>query len=445
MVTAPQAMSGKDLEILKKYLGVKTILIADTSGVSRSGLHGVFTKLGAKPNQMILVKSLNQALEVIETRKPHIFVAEFDLGKRCGLDLFIRAREKFPQQAKESIYIIVTNNTSQSSVARAAEEDVDAFIIKPFTPETVGRTIMSAALAKIKPSEYMLAIEAGKKALAAGDFPNAITEFERAMKLDPQPSLACYYLGQTKFVQQLLDEASTLYESGLQYNRIHYKCMVGLYEIFMARKMHAAAYEIVKRISQYFPANPKRLAEVLRLAIVNAKYEDIEGFYKVFINLDERNDMLIKYVCAALIVCGKYYLGAGRSRTRALQLFQNAAATGSGRTKILKEIVFGLVDHNLAKEADGFLGKFPAETHKSEDYLVARFLVIDAGGVRSKTIEEGRALLANNILDPRVYAVMIRRSLEAQLQPAAETLCRDAIAKYPNLRADFEAILSPKE
>src|SRR5262249_30138471 len=113
--------------------------------------------------------------------------------------------------------------------------------------------------------------------------------------------------------------------------------------------------------------------------------------------------------------------------------------------KILKEIVYTLLDYNLDKEADAFLAKFPPESHKTEDFLVPRFLLLDHAGVRSKTIEEGRTLLAQGITDPRIYAVMIRRSLEANLKPAAESLFRDAVAKHPKLRADFEAILAPKE
>lgn len=434
-----QANHDAEVAAFAKFLETKKILIADPSASARSGMYKVFNELGAKMSQVTLVNSFQQAVEQIGAVKPHIVVAEYELGRRCGLDLLQSQREQRPQETKETLFIVVTSNTSQTAVARAAEEDIDAYVLKPFTVEIVRKTIMKAALLKIKPPEYVTAIEEGKKFLAEGNLDAAETMFVKATSLDRAPSLACYYVGQVKYLRQIMNQAKGSYSKGLEFNKIHYKCLVGLYELLSSQKNHAEAYEVVKKVSQYFPANPKRLTEVLRLAIINGKYEDVEKYYSIFCNIDERDETLIKYVCAALVVCGKYYLGT-KLKSRALELFQKAAATGTGRVRILKEVVQALIDHGCVRESKDFLSKFPAETQAAQEYLTLRFQILNAEGNLNAIIEQGRDLLSKGLGDERSYEIMMKRSIEAKLGNAAEALYYEATGKFPAMKNELDAL-----
>src|SRR5688572_15134958 len=126
-----------DQQIFAKFLSSRKILIADPSAAARSGIFRVFQDLGAKTNQITLVNSFKQALDQMEVVKPHIVIAEYELGRRCGLDLLQSQRQQQPEQTKDTLFVVVTSNTSQSAVARAAEEDIDAYVLKPFTVEVV--------------------------------------------------------------------------------------------------------------------------------------------------------------------------------------------------------------------------------------------------------------------------------------------------------------------
>ena len=246
-------------------------------------------------------------------------------------------------------------------------------------------------MTKAKPSEYVLTIEKGKTKVAQKNMDDAEGLFNHAMKLDPAPTLACYYLGQVKEIRKLPDQAKGVYFQGLKFNKIHYKCNLGLYDLYLKEKNYEEAYDVIKRVSHYFPSNPKRLKR-LGLAIINSKYEDVEQYYAAFSNMDDRDESLIKHVCAALIVCGKYYMRAGSS-VRAMPLFQKATATGTGRTKIIKEVVQTLLEHNAVKEAREFLLKFPNDTHAGEDYLNSRLQILDAEGLVKGVFDEGRVLI----------------------------------------------------
>ncbi|OFZ22278.1 MAG: hypothetical protein A2X94_02170 [Bdellovibrionales bacterium GWB1_55_8] len=437
-----KSLDSKKIEqVFAKYISTRKILIADEAASSRTGLARTLVDMGAKSNLVTLASSLAIAEQEMARVQPHVVLCDFDLGRGAGLNLLQSQRKNRPE-TKESLFILVTANTSQSAVAQAAEEDVDCYIIKPYTIEVMRRLIMEAAIAKLQPDEYSRLIEEGKNHLASKKTEEALKLFEKASGLSQKPSLACFYAGQANIQKNALDNAEGSYTKGLVHNKIHYKCMVGLFELMMQKKMHTEAYAIVKRISQYFPANPQRLASVLRLAIITRSYDDIEGYYQAFTGLDHRNDEIVRYICAALVVCGKYYLSTG-SQSRALSLFQKAAVTGTGRTKILREAITTLLEFQLVQEASTYLGRFPPDTQSGVDYLASEYMIANQRSTPGMVIEKGRKLIKQGAHDPTIYKILIHRSRQAGLAEAAESLIRDALERFPENGNDFIKVPPP--
>ena len=418
-----------------EYLSNKTVLIADTHGSSRAGLAKIMISLGAKTQSVKLAQNFQAAVEMMEQFNPHVVVCDYDLDNRCGLDL-LQEQRKSHTESKNCLFVLVTGNTSQSAVAQAAEEDVDTFILKPYTMDQLRISLLKAAIAKLNPSNYFKTIEEGKKLLFDGKPNEALEVFKKAITLDTKPSLACFYHGQAEMILKALDAAQGSYSRGLEYNKIHYKCMVGLFELLMERKFFKDAYELVKRISRYFPANPQRLSSVLRLAVMTQSYDDIERYYQVFIDLDERNEELIKYICAALVICGKFYLQRSLS-SRATELFQKAAVTASGNTRILREIVMALIQYELSKEAEEFLKRFPSQTHTGQDFISSEFVVNDSILAPSVVIEQGRKIIKDGLHDSLIYKLLIKRSNQVGLRDYSETLMQDAIKRWPDQKNEF--------
>lgn len=437
------AMAATDVkqqaQLFEKFITDKKILVADANGASRASIANILTQMGAKSPQVTLIDNFVDAEKAIETIQPNVLIADYDLKKYCGLDLLQKQRSCNPK-SKESLFVLVTGNTSQGAVARAAEEDVDTFVIKPFTSGVFKASIAKAALLKFDPPEYVKVIERGKLELANGQIDEAYKTFEYAKTLDRAPALSCYYLGQIEDIKKSADTAQKNYATGLQHNKIHYKCLVGLYENLMSRKLHKEAYEVIKKISQYFPANPQRLTAVLRLAVVTQSYEDVERYYRVFSNLEERNEEMIKYVCASLVVCGKHYLNQGHG-IRAHELFQKAANTASGRTRILREIISALIEVGNAKQADEFLKRFPASTHATPDYQAMHLLVMEHTSPRGLVLEKGREMLEKDIHDPVIYRILIKLSAEAGNPAAADSFLQAGLKKFPDSKAMLEKVL----
>src|SRR4051812_41590224 len=111
----------------EKFIRKERILIADTSRASRVGIARALSDMGAMTPQMILVDSYVWAEEVINSVKPGVVVLDYTLDSRCSLDLL-----QASVLNEKRLTAIISGNSSQAAVARAAEDDVDIFIAKPY-------------------------------------------------------------------------------------------------------------------------------------------------------------------------------------------------------------------------------------------------------------------------------------------------------------------------
>lgn len=430
-------LSKDELKAFGSYVAGQQILVVDETSSARAYIAKTMIGLGAKMSDIHLCNSLETAHTILEAKKPKIVICDFNLGKFSGLELLQRQRRQYPEN-KDRLFVLVTGNSSQSAVAQAAEEDVDTYILKPVTADTLTQSIVRAALFKIAPPPYNKVIIEARAAIEAGKLDEAEAKLREALKLNPKPSLALAYLGQVDALKKMLPDAEGKYRQGLSFNKIHYKCMVGLFDTLQEQKRSMDAYQVVKRISQYFPANPQRLTQVLKLAIVTKSYDDVESYYQSFKNIDERNEEMVRYVCAALVVVGRYYLQRG-FKTRAHELLQGAVATSGASPRMLKEIIALLLDFHLAQQAKEYLARFRSEHQGGIEYAVSQLGIMDHLDPPSRTVAAGKAMLDKNLHDPALYKILIRRSAQAGLRTAADDLIHHGALKWPELKAELQA------
>jgi CheY-like chemotaxis protein len=431
-------METHELDVFAEFLSDQRTVIADSSSASRVRLAATLSDLGVQSSRIALCGAYEEALSQIECLKPKLVLCDFMLGNKPGLDLLQSQRQQHPEDTA-SVFSLITANTSQTAVARAAEEDVDTFILKPYTLELLKRSLVQAVVNKVRPSEYMKTIERGKKLLLSGHPEQAFEIFKQATTLNDSPTLAHFYIGQCKTLLEALQDAEGSYREGLSLNRIHYKCLVGLFDLMMKEKRHQDAYDIVKRISQYFPANPKRLLSVLRLAIQNEKYEDMEGYYRTFTHLDERDDLLVRYMCSALCVVGKYYL-IHKQNQRAIEVFEKAAVSCAGQIQFLKYIIETLVEYGFADAAAPFFKKYRERDPGSSTTYLLEYLACRKQLSHWDSLKRGRALLNAGIKHPLLLKGLIQTCADSAQRGIADELMLVVQKQFPEREGEFRQI-----
>ena len=427
----------KKEKLFKEFLSSGNILIVDKSSASRRRLTKTLVDLGANRNQVDSIAHFSEAIDVIKTKKPKLVLSDFELNGGSGFDLFKQYREEYPDE-KKSVLILVTSNISQSAVAKAAEEDVDSFIIKPYTVQSLEKSLTNTVISKLYPSEYVQTIEKGKEALFASNYEEALELFEQAKSLSKKPSLAMFYHGQTKYMMEQVEEAEGDYKRGLEINSIHFKCQVGLYELFMKDKKFHEAYSVVKNIAKYFPANPERLKEVVRLAVVTENYTDMDMYYEIFTQLDERTEDVINYICAGLYVLGKHYF-LEEKQSEAVEAFEKVGVSCSGIPKFLTAMIKTLADQKLYNDAQKLVSRYSSGPDSQEAYSIGNYIAYSDSENFTEMISKGLELWNQGYKDPDAVRILIRCLEKEGADKKARDYQEEAEHLWPDIFANFKA------
>lgn len=424
----------------EEFLLKNQILIVDKSSASRRRLAKTMSELGGKMINIHMSSSLEEAKSICLEKQPQLVLSDYTLQGGSGFDLSEFYRNEGGEAGKSTTYILVTSNSSQSAVAKAAEEDVDAFIIKPYTVETLSQGIINAYIAKNFPPKYIQIIEAGKELLLQSDLEAALAKFEEAVPLSETPSLAYFYIGQTKKLLESLNEAEDKYKEGLKFNHIHYKCQIGLFNMFYQMEKFEEAYDVVINIAKYFPANPDRLQTIVRLAVMTENYSDMEYYYEIFTALDMRSDETIKYICAGLYVAGKYLFQIG-DKEKALDYFKKITTSAEGKTLFLRSMIEVLVEQGLVVEAQKIMSRFDDDAKKHDDFFVAKFLMMSASNdPEDDFINEGINLFNRGIDNIVAYKVFLKGLVDKGFEDKYNEYLDKAVTAFPDYEKKFKKI-----
>lgn len=419
----------KKRELFKDFLEKNKVLLVDKSGASRRRLMKTLIDMGSSRNKIFATSHYEEALEIIGKEKPKLVLSDFSIKGGSGFDLF-KEYKKLDPEMNDTTLVLVTSNISQSAVAKAAEEDVDSFIIKPYTVKSLEKSLIVAVINKLYPSKYMQTIEKGKKELFEGEYETAAATFQSAFELSNMPSLAYFYHGQAQYFLELAEEAKGDYQEGLAINAIHFKCQVGLFELLMKQERYSEAYDVVRNIAKYFPANPDRLKQVIRLAIMTENFEDVAEYYELFTQLEERPEDVINYVCSGLYVLGRFFFTSGK-KDDAKDAYEKLAVSCMGEPKFLRAMITKYAEEKMFAEAEEILQRFPTSTRDDEHFLVSNYIAKSGSMSTDEKASSGLELFNNGHKDPVAARIMIDSLFRAGSKRASEYL-DEALRLWPD-------------
>lgn len=403
--------SAKKREIFKDFLSKNKVLLVDTSTASRRRLVKTLVNMGCGRSDIFPVAHYSEALDVFRREKPKLILSDYTIQGGSGFDLFKDCREE-GVKSDDAILVLITANISQSLVAKAAEEDVDSYIIKPYTIQSLENSLVTAVVGKLRPSKYIQTIEDGKKKLFSGDYRTSLNIFTTAVEMSKTPSLAHFYAGQAQYLLKSVENARKDYKSGLAINKIHFKCQSGLFELCMKQKRFKEAYDVVKNIARYFPANPERLKQVVRLAVMTQNYDDLIDYYEIFTSLDERPPEVVNYICSGLYVLGRFKFFQG-DKVSGKETYKKLLVSCMGEAKFVKAVVVQFVERGMFSDAREAMKRFGAGSEGSEAHDISKYLATFDEMTVTERVSYGLELFNKGYRDPLATKFMIQSLKEA--------------------------------
>ncbi|MCM2278527.1 MAG: tetratricopeptide repeat protein [Oligoflexia bacterium] len=432
-------LSKEEIEFSKSLQDLR-FLIADASSGRRS-IRKLLSHFRVKANLIEVADTAADAVRLLQEKRPHIVFADDSIGEDGAALGLVETHARSLESERLRVFFLMTARESNAMVTGAAVENVDSVLVKPYTFDVLSHQFHRVLTEKINPTPYADAVQAGKALLERGQYQEAIEAFREAMRLDPRPALACSYLGAAFEAQGEMDQAEEAYLEGLASNPVHFRCLGGLLDCLLRKNEIERAYEVGRKIVEHHVVPMKRVPDMIRLSVLNHKFEDVLGFFGYSDALARADKGASIYLAAGLVVCGLYFLQR-RDLPGATDAFRKADVVAQGNPKVQKRILMALVSAGLEGEVNSYAAKLPPELKNCPEVRIAELRRLAQNSSPAKVVERARELVRNGIKDKEVYALLLEKSKQIALSDALlEGLFQDAVRDFPQERAYFENAL----
>ncbi len=422
------------------YFENKTWLIIDASTSTRTSIKKSVVQIGSKLSNMIDCDNYTDALNIIETKRPHYIIGNNTINGGSSVGLFDHHLKNVPNRLGSGFFIIA-DSAAIEEVALALEYDMDGIIVQPFTGSSVIDSVLQSVKTKIAPSNYVTKIEEGRTSLLKGNLERAMESFQTAVKLNARPYEGFYFLGQLYTEYELKEKAISSYEESVQHNPEYFKSLNRLRSIYYHQNDYKKAYDINLTMAKKYPTPSNRIPELIRLSIINEKYEDINNYLKVYRTIQTPETRTQTSISAGLAILGKYFINQ-REIDKAVDALRGSFKFSNGKYEILKNISqsFEECDQldillNMFEETD--LDLWPENVQGVYFHVIHRTSKDD-----QMVIMTGERLLAKKIKDVLIYRGLIERSINMKRKLGSlESLVLQATRDFPDHKSEFEDLL----
>lgn len=122
-----------------------SILIVDDSSVTRKVIKKHLSNSPYASLKMLEAPDGEKALEIVKTEPVDVILSDWNMPKMNGLEFSRAVREyekKLAQKDKKQVQIImITTEGTIEKVTQAMESGVNEYIVKPFTADTLTKTL----------------------------------------------------------------------------------------------------------------------------------------------------------------------------------------------------------------------------------------------------------------------------------------------------------------
>ena len=430
-------MNEKDLA---KYLRERKALVVDFTS-SRSSIRRLLSQSGMKSSNVDIAENWKEAEEKIRTTSPEIVFAEYAMAERSGLELLPILREKIPNRLNVTFFVLADSNSTTVASA-VAEEEADSLLFRPFSFGELQKTFMDVIDRKVSPSPSTRLIEDGRAFRDAGKFDEALSALTKAKVADPTAGSPYFEEGMLYKKFNDSGKARSSFEGGLKISPTHYKCLTGLLDLLLEQSEKDQAYEVACILTKNFPIPPKRIPDLVRLSVVNYKYEDILNYYELFSKIGSVEESLVTTISAGLVICGKYLLREG-NRHGAASALKRALEVCQGKSQIWSTVLETYIAAGMLNEAQAAFKNLPDDLRKVPEFRVLDLTMLNMNSPAMLVVQLSENLLREGITSAGVYEVLIARAIEvgrkAQwVEPFVEDACRAHPQKSEHFKKLFE-------
>lgn len=346
-----------DYKSIPSFFEGKNCLVAVSNTAMRAMIRGVLSFYGVTPLQVFASKNFREANQYLEEKKPEIIITEFEFDEHFGIELSIMQKE-YTGDLNQRLFFLIADSGLESSVAAAAEEEVDAYLIRPISEQAFSDYLSKSVQAKLQPSELTKNIAQVRQLLAANNYDQAKTLLTVAQLDNPHPTYY-YYLGFIAQQKGDVHDALKQFEIGLNLSPRHFKCLYGKFMCLYGLERKLEAFHCVSEIKKIYPLTPELLKYAFVVVVETYNFDAVEEYYKIYLRQVRKPDSLKQIVSTALLTCGRAMLRKSpRDINRVLEYFVKGSIISGRQAEFIETIIRELIDHKQTEHLNRFFDMF---------------------------------------------------------------------------------------
>lgn len=243
-------------------------LVVEDSSFFRSAVGSMLNSFGV--NDIDVAQNGNQALDSCRSHHYDVILCDFNLGKGKNGQQLLEALRHFKLITKDTLFMMLTADTSRQAVLASSEYAADDYLTKPINAVVLERRLIRAIKSQHTFKPVTAALEQNNTELA-------IALLERLCR--PEQRLANQakkLLGDVLLQADRLDEADTYFQCVLEEKPVEW-ARLGQAQTFMSKAFLAQACEAFHGILQ---DNPLCLAAYDGLASIYHQQKDYANLQK---------------------------------------------------------------------------------------------------------------------------------------------------------------------
>jgi tetratricopeptide (TPR) repeat protein len=237
-------------------------------------------------------------------------ISDWNMPKTNGTELLslIRSSKKW----KDIPFLMITAESNQSIVAEAAENDVDAYLTKPFVTATLELKIKELINLVVNPSPLTQLLRKAEEYSENNQLDQAIECVTLAAKTNSRSSKPQRELGRLYLKKGALDKALVCFQQATEINRLDLPSFQYLGQITLKLGDTEKALAYFTKAMELSPRNTDRALKLASLLLARQKLAEADKIFKVMLR---NNPDDIDLSCEVADMCLEYGLYNLAART----------------------------------------------------------------------------------------------------------------------------------
>jgi tetratricopeptide (TPR) repeat protein len=403
-------------------------LIADSTS-ARSTIRQLLAQWKVPSVQVATAESIELAKTALTERSPHVAILDSSMVVDWQLlDLFESSRlgETGPK-----VLVLLAQKGSGAFLDSRLDDRIDAVIAKPFTLQSLSEQLEAAIRAKTQPNPYEKTLEVGRAFRRAGKSEKASQIFALAEKLNPAPSLACWYQGDIARSTGEIDAALSHFKRGLTFQKDCVRNLEGALDCCFTLGHSAAGLMIAQFLIDRKDLPAKHIEYWAEAALKLKHHDRFLRMYEYAEEIGALDGDVAKALFDGLV---ELVRESGPVDLKAATLaLRRAEVCTRGDNELIARLLASVIEAGMQDEARNMMGRVGPEVVTAPEVRVAELSALERSSGPMEVLQRALDMINNGVKTKNLFRLAIEKSRELNRRPELiEDLVLQAQKTFPD-------------